>query len=242
MIRQSGPAVPDEASSDSSIEFSDPEEEDEELFEDARKLEFGDYNSPVVDASREAARRRIRDEEDQIVHNKRFKGKSVDKVLDKVKRVNQPTIAAPAGQKQKRYRRKKSSLPDGCVDLMVEDEHAEEEADGQARTKGDINQLGGRQRKIFRRVYKSQEGSSDSPDPTSEHAGAPSVVVDGEAFEVSVDRDPEHADAQAQGAVKTGDVKLARESSEDIPNFIEESGLQGESRHDGDVDNPWHEE
>ncbi|KAL8280874.1 hypothetical protein RQP46_006878 [Phenoliferia psychrophenolica] len=65
--------------------FEDPEEEDdiEDLYSDSRRLEFGDYNYPVVDASQEAARRRMREEEEGMVHRhhprKSTKGKGASR-------------------------------------------------------------------------------------------------------------------------------------------------------------------
>ncbi|GAA5852599.1 hypothetical protein JCM9279_005524 [Rhodotorula babjevae] len=43
------------------------EKEVERLYRESRELEYGDWKYPVVDASREAARRRVRDEEDAIL-------------------------------------------------------------------------------------------------------------------------------------------------------------------------------
>ncbi|KAM0749066.1 DUF300-domain-containing protein [Meredithblackwellia eburnea MCA 4105] len=66
----------DDVDSDAeSLGFEDPDEEMEELYDDSRKLEFGDYFYPVVDASQEAARRRMREEEEGLVHKKPFKAR-----------------------------------------------------------------------------------------------------------------------------------------------------------------------
>ncbi|GAA6019658.1 hypothetical protein JCM11491_004869 [Sporobolomyces phaffii] len=72
----------DEDSEPESLQFGDVEGDDEmnEVYETARTLEFGDWSYPVVDASREHARRRLRDEEDSILSGKfkRAKGKEHD--------------------------------------------------------------------------------------------------------------------------------------------------------------------
>ncbi|GAA6056584.1 hypothetical protein NBRC10513_001056 [Rhodotorula toruloides] len=75
-----------EESEPESLDFADPrdaEEKDmEKLYREARELEYGDWSYPVLDASREAARRRIRDEEDALLSGKygarRRRGKGKD--------------------------------------------------------------------------------------------------------------------------------------------------------------------
>ncbi|EKM53014.1 uncharacterized protein PHACADRAFT_147340 [Phanerochaete carnosa HHB-10118-sp] len=53
------------------LPFSDIDPEDEELFRQAQKLLFGDYNYPVVDVSNESARMRIWTEEERILRDER---------------------------------------------------------------------------------------------------------------------------------------------------------------------------
>ncbi|GAA5958399.1 hypothetical protein JCM21900_002182 [Sporobolomyces salmonicolor] len=58
-----------------SLEFKGPEEDDlerelEDVYAEAKGMEFGDWSYPVVDASRESARRRMREEEDAIFSGK----------------------------------------------------------------------------------------------------------------------------------------------------------------------------
>ncbi|GAA5881472.1 hypothetical protein JCM1840_001100 [Sporobolomyces johnsonii] len=59
-----------------SLEFRGPGEGDEfdremeEVYAEAKGMEFGDWSYPVVDASRESARRRMREEEDAILSSK----------------------------------------------------------------------------------------------------------------------------------------------------------------------------
>ncbi|GAA5879900.1 hypothetical protein JCM16303_004390 [Sporobolomyces ruberrimus] len=67
----------DEESEPESLTFGEVEEDQEmdEIYETAKTLEFGDWSYPVVDASREHARRRIRDEENAILSGK-FGGKT----------------------------------------------------------------------------------------------------------------------------------------------------------------------
>ncbi|GAA5942883.1 OSTA/TMEM184 family protein [Sporobolomyces koalae] len=69
----------DDESEPESLHFheEDDYEEMEEIYDAARTLEFGDWSYPVVDASREHARRRIRDEEDAILSGKIKRRKSV---------------------------------------------------------------------------------------------------------------------------------------------------------------------
>ncbi|GAA5869265.1 hypothetical protein JCM3774_004188 [Rhodotorula dairenensis] len=60
------------ASDVDSLDFHDPRDADEKdverLYREAREHEYGDWSYPVLDASREAQRRRIRHEEDAILH------------------------------------------------------------------------------------------------------------------------------------------------------------------------------
>ncbi|KAF8317677.1 DUF300-domain-containing protein [Clavulina sp. PMI_390] len=53
------------------LEFEGPNPEIEALFVDSRKLLFGDYHYPVIDVSSEEARRRMWDEEEQILRDQR---------------------------------------------------------------------------------------------------------------------------------------------------------------------------
>ncbi|BGP57667.1 hypothetical protein JCM8202v2_005314 [Rhodotorula sphaerocarpa] len=66
----------DENASDTeSLDFHDPKDADEKgverLYREARELEYGDWSYPVLDASREARRKRIRHEEDAILSGER---------------------------------------------------------------------------------------------------------------------------------------------------------------------------
>lgn len=53
------------------VEFHAPDEEEEELYDESKKLLFGDYNFPVIDVSSEAARRSMWDEEERILTDQR---------------------------------------------------------------------------------------------------------------------------------------------------------------------------
>lgn len=53
------------------LTFGDPEPETELLFAESRRLLFGDYHYPCVDVSSEEARRRMWDEEEQILKDQR---------------------------------------------------------------------------------------------------------------------------------------------------------------------------
>ncbi|GJF00174.1 organic solute transporter Ostalpha-domain-containing protein [Phanerochaete sordida] len=53
------------------LPFGEIDEEDEELFSQAKRLLFGDYNYPVVDVSNESARIRLWNEEERILRDER---------------------------------------------------------------------------------------------------------------------------------------------------------------------------
>lgn len=145
----------------SSLEFDEPEETDDLLYNDARQLEFGDWNNPVLDASREEARRRRRREEDEAVSGRgglRQKGKEVKQKGKEV--VRHPANLIPMSQDERRPNRGNDRLPDGCVDLVVEDPAVEEDMAETERTSGDVNQMGGKERKAWRQVYGSPKAST----------------------------------------------------------------------------------
>lgn len=56
---------------DLDLRFDAPDAEVEAVYEESRKLVFGDYNYPVVDVSTEAARIKMWDEEERILSNAR---------------------------------------------------------------------------------------------------------------------------------------------------------------------------
>lgn len=68
----------DEESEAESLGFEGLEEDEdaEKLYDDAKALEFGDWSYPVVDASKEEARRRMREEEEGRVFPNRLKNKN----------------------------------------------------------------------------------------------------------------------------------------------------------------------
>jgi len=72
---------PDDMDGDSSgLEFDDPDEEQEQIFEASRKLKHGDYAYPTVDVGMEEERRRARDEDDDAIRRHKLKKKQKSKV------------------------------------------------------------------------------------------------------------------------------------------------------------------
>jgi hypothetical protein len=54
-----------------SLDFGSPQEDEDRMYDESRKLLFGDYNYPVIDVSSEAARRLMWDEEERILRDER---------------------------------------------------------------------------------------------------------------------------------------------------------------------------
>ena len=51
-----------------SLEFDEVDADEDALYQDSRKLEYGDYNYPVVDASKEEARRQMYQDEERALY------------------------------------------------------------------------------------------------------------------------------------------------------------------------------
>jgi hypothetical protein len=54
-----------------SLDFGSPQEDEDRMYDESRKLLFGDYNYPVIDVSSEAARMLMWDEEERILRDER---------------------------------------------------------------------------------------------------------------------------------------------------------------------------
>jgi len=54
-----------------SLNFGSPQEDEDRMYDESRKLLFGDYNYPVIDVSSEAARKLMWDEEERILTDER---------------------------------------------------------------------------------------------------------------------------------------------------------------------------
>ena len=54
-----------------SLDFGSPQVDEERMYDESRKLLFGDYNYPVIDVSSEAARKLMWDEEERILRDER---------------------------------------------------------------------------------------------------------------------------------------------------------------------------
>ena len=66
--------IPDYIANDDdnlSLDFGSPQEDEDGMYEESRKLLFGDYNYPVIDVSSEAARILMWDEEERILRDER---------------------------------------------------------------------------------------------------------------------------------------------------------------------------
>lgn len=206
----------DESSNASELEevgFGEPRIEEEDLYSDARRLEFGDYNNPVVDASQEDARAVMRALEDGILSShpsappskrKLNKGKSAvvgpkrsllhddhddldpsgsscststqlpSSNISTLLPSSNSSRSQPAGSSSSQSTRRsiltltrnkepkpKETLPEGCVDLLIEDKSANEKKAKQDRLKGEANRwtnTSGPQ-KIFKVVDRVEESN-----------------------------------------------------------------------------------
>lgn len=170
-----GPSRPspvyDLAESDtSSLEFDAPEISDDDLYNDARQLEFGDWRYPVYDATKEAAQRRRYEEEDEILFGRPPTSSSsrVDRKGKKREVIQTPTVLFPSATERfssQGKSKESAQLPDGCVDLVVEDKDLEDEREQLERTKGDVTNLAGKERRAWRQLYGSPDASSSSRRP-----------------------------------------------------------------------------
>lgn len=185
-------------SDNSSLEFDEPEATEEDLYKDARQLEFGDWNNPVLDATKEEARRRRRAEEDEAIFGPgsdlRDKGK---------KAVQNPVSMFPATRQRAEARGKgKNTLPEGCVDLVVEDPAAEEEVAEYERAKGDVTALAGKERKVWKQLFEEDEHHAAAAGPSSQSAPI-QVTLD--------DRSPDQEDVVNPSQQSEESVVLAEE-------------------------------
>jgi hypothetical protein len=246
------------AHSDSSgLSFGTPEEDDEILFEDSRKLEFGDYNYPCVDASQEEARRRMRQEEDALIYSgsrrTAAKGKGRERpnpVLDTIRSV----VPVPSGG-----RRDSSSLvgadgdhnnndddddgasltltlPEGCVDLVVEDTKAEQERATRERHKGEPNWRAGRPTRVYKRTYSSPP-ASPTLYPAPIYPAVSSDDVPPPTRKESIDNGGdggEEGGGLSSSIVETPDVFISRDA-EVPPDHATRSTFVGID----DEDSPW---
>lgn len=207
-------------SDDGQVEFGELEEEEEmeSLYLDSRSLEFGsslvslsslwsltgmmiigDYNSPVIDASKESARRQMFLEEQARLHplpSPRSKGKKPIPTRSTYGSYsNPPPIVEeedtrPTGsgivqvtsdllssmQPSNLASTSSVGLPDDAVDLVVKDLEAEEAERARERRRGEV---GGRGRGVYKVVYHP------STTPTDGEAGDDGVV-EGEGREETV--------------------------------------------------------
>ncbi|GAA93779.1 hypothetical protein E5Q_00425 [Mixia osmundae IAM 14324] len=171
----------DESDSDASeLGFDKLGEEEETLYREAKKLEFGDYNFPVLDASRERARREMRQQEDALIYGRRHRHKarrnsSTPQRPPIISRNSKTTLlgneivpeeasSSVSGSSlhsqgsstvAKGKAKQKEPLPEGCIDLLVEDAEEEEEEESRIRRKGEPNFRAGHRKKVFRRQYRA---------------------------------------------------------------------------------------
>ncbi|OAV87185.1 hypothetical protein PTTG_00652 [Puccinia triticina 1-1 BBBD Race 1] len=163
----------DDGSDLDDVAFGEPRSEEELLYRDARRLTYGDYNNPVVDASAEEASRLMRAREDGMLAahpaapaNKkgkaRMKGTSLpagtsrrtsllhdDELHEEPlspskghdRRLSSLLRSPPS--KRTNANSHSNSLPEGCVDLFVEDRAAMEERTRRNRLKGEANRFTG---------------------------------------------------------------------------------------------------
>lgn len=265
--------------------FGDPRLEEEDLYRDARRLEFGDYNNPVLDASKEEARALMRAIEEGMLArhpsapSSRVKGKSKaalrkrsllhdDELSDdnesSSKLTSPPTITSTRSKlsllsfgRGAQSLNPLDELPEGCVDLLVEDKSAIESKARRERLKGEANRwTGAAPQKIFKVLHPevSLAGKPPSPIPTCKH-GSTSLsihepdVSQGDAAVVAV---VDQSDAVQATATSTPDVyDLQSETTEQLERLTNRSNhnaregdrLKVEASHvslsSSMVHNPW---
>lgn len=162
----------DEGSELDEVTFGEPRREEELLYRDARRFAYGDYNCPVVDASAEEASRLMRAREDGMLANHPA-APSSKKGKARLKGISQPVaglrktsllhddeldesqiIADQDGNKRlsslvskftsnSKAKSHSDTLPEGCVDLFIEDRGAMEARARKNRLKGEANRFTG---------------------------------------------------------------------------------------------------
>ncbi|CAD6577133.1 MAG: hypothetical protein CYPHOPRED_000172 [Cyphobasidiales sp. Tagirdzhanova-0007] len=159
------------------LEFEDIEEDgaEERIYEESRQLEFGDYNYPVLDASKEEARQHMREIEDEFIKGRRGEWRNS---LANVQRSSKFEISKKEEtaarkkklNKQQGKNKKKLELPAGCVDILVEDHEAAEDEMTYERERGEPALRTGGPIRIFRRTYGTMSSSGTT------HEGARSSL------------------------------------------------------------------
>lgn len=175
----------DAAASEDKVEFSDVEASDEveALFANARALEHGDYAFPSVDVGMEEERRkRWRDDEELVRRYKVRRGQrgKISRALgshgpsandaEGDRRKSKDREEQEEGQSGSKKNRKgkesedgkdaeggKGEAPPGVVDLLVEDNQAEERERLRERRRGDPALRAGQRTRIFRRKWQSKD-------------------------------------------------------------------------------------
>ncbi|KAH9453466.1 hypothetical protein Pst134EA_033106 [Puccinia striiformis f. sp. tritici] len=221
----------DDGSDLDEVAFGEPREEEESLYRDARRLAYGDYNSPVVDASAEEASRLMRAREDGMLANHpaapsswkgkaRHKGTSLpgsgtgrrtsllhnDEVeeghhspsRDRDRRLSDLIGSPPSKMKSSKSKAKNpqsASLPEGCVDLFIEDRGAMEERTRRNRLKGEANRFTGvSPEKVFKVLHPDLttiDGPVSSTDPSDDNK----KILDPQQnpkVDFSIDLDPQN--------------------------------------------------
>ncbi|KAH8916603.1 DUF300-domain-containing protein [Atractiella rhizophila] len=198
-----------------SLEFEGVDEEEEETYRSSRALEFGDYNYPCVDASKEEARRKMFEDEERAIYGEQIgssrmpqesfapswlsKDHRLRKDVNNGKRENSSygrladassveevetepgkfvideEVEADLDDATKPKKDKaEDELPEDCVDILVEDQEAEDDEMVRERLKGEPTFRS--RKKIFRRKYIPDFSPSNSP--STSVPGTPDDIAD----------------------------------------------------------------
>lgn len=273
----------DDGSDLEEVTFGEPRKEEEDLYQDARRLTYGDYNNPVVDASQEEASRLMRAMEDGMLAShpaapSSKKGKARQKSLTsmstsllhsddrietsvpssqpgKTKRDSillrlPPRSDSKVDRKSKTKRdARKDRLPEGCVDLLIEDREATEGRARRNRLKGEANRFTSvSPQKVFKVIHPelSIPAGSDRSRRASENGrrSDPRRLVDGHPSshqgllghdpdqQGPIDEDGPRRDADESASRWVGEVRMIVDMQEDVQaTQIDSSGSS-----DGDED------
>ena len=141
------------------------------------------FRVAVVDASREEARRSLREMEDAFVHGRATHWR-VSRAADQKKweadaTLNRRASNTPSLQRATSSQKptappvdkgKGKALPEGCIDILVEDEEAEEALDQQERATMDAAFRTGIPRKAFKRTYGTADQQAISSQASTSRA------------------------------------------------------------------------
>lgn len=192
---------------DDAVDFGTPSADEDELYDESRKLEFGDYTYPVIDASKEEARRKMAEQEEQrsaqLRRKRKGKARSLYARYDEALSVDPDPDndvgdgtggTANEREESKRVQRhddfaEAALKSDDAVDLLVEDKHAAEEEMIKNRRRGEPTN---NTKRVYRKLY--DDGGESQQVESSSHREAKETDSREDVSVTEVDDGKGHSD------------------------------------------------